>query len=173
MNAAGPEPVAIYTPGRQLLRLTISSLLLSAASAAIIVTQPDGIFGLVVGIIALAFFGPIALVMLVRVLRRSPVLLLDQAGLTDRAGILSAGFVPWSEVRHIAKHTLRAQQYVAITVSDPAGLLRRLPVWQRPLRKLNRQLVRGDVLIPATVLPMSPEELVRTMRSMRNHAGQS
>jgi hypothetical protein len=170
MSAPESGRVAIYTPGPRLRRLTISCLLLSAASAFVIVTRPDGLFSLVAGILALAFFGPVTLGILPKALRRTPVLVLDADGFTDRAGLLGAGFVPWTDVRHIAERTLRAQRYVAITVHDPAALLRRLPAWQRPLRRLNRRLVRGDVLIPATLLPMPPAQLVRTLRNHASHS---
>ena len=62
--------------------------------------------------------------------------------------------------------------FVAVTMKDRAVFRRGLPAWRRPLLVINQRLIPGDVLIPESVLPVPPEELVRMMRSMRHQARQ-
>lgn len=164
--------VVIDTPSRQRWRLAGIALIMTAVSAALVITQPYGDLGLVVGIAGLVFFGPLMLALLSRAIRRVPALILSPAGFTDRSTLACGGFVPWQEVKGIEELVFRGRVFVAVTMKDRAVFRRGLPAWRRLLLVINQRLIPGDVLIPESVLPVPPEELVRMMRSMRHQARQ-
>ena len=75
--------------------------------------------------------------------------------------------MPWPDVSRIDKRPFRNRVFVAVTLADPAAFRARQPAWRRLVVQLNRRLVRGDIFIPDTVLPMPPAELVKTMRRLQ------
>jgi hypothetical protein len=162
------ERIVVDTPAGQRWRLAVMGLVLTGAAAWLAVGEIDGDLGLVVGILGLVLFGPLTVTLLLRALRRTPVLVLDAAGFTDHATASAVGWVAWQDVHSIDERMFMGRVFVAVTVRDPSSFRRGLPVWRRALGGINRHLVEGDVLIPENVLPMSAQELARTMRSLRH-----
>lgn len=161
------EPTVVETPAGQRRRLVAIGVIMTAASAFLVAIRSDGDVGLAVGLLGLVFFGPITLALLVQGLRNRPVLILDADGFTDRSTFIAAGPVPWPDVSRIDKRRFMNRVFVAVTLADPAAFRARQPAWRRLVIQLNRRLVRGDIFIPDTVLPMAPAELVKTMRRLQ------
>jgi hypothetical protein len=164
------ERIVVSTPAGQRWRLAVIGVIMTGASAALVLAQPYGYLGLAVGVLGLVFFGPLTVSLLLRAARRTPVLILDADGFTDRATLAAAGFVRWEDVHSIGEQPFAGRAFVTVTVADRAAFRRRLPAWRRPFLRINQHLVEGDVFIPASVLPMSPEDLVKTMRTLRHEA---
>jgi len=158
----------VGTPAGQRWRLALIGLIMTGLSAALAVTRPYGDLGLAVGVIGLVFFGPITISLLLRAVRRTPVLVGD--GFTDHATLAAAGFVRWDEVHSVSEQPFAGRIFVTVTVKDRAAFRRRLPAWRRPFLWMNQHLVRGDVFIPDSVLPMPPGDLVKMMRTFRHEA---
>ena len=95
------EDLAVSTSARQRWRLPGLAAIMTAGSAALIITQTDGGLDIAVGLLGLAFFGPITLWSLLRAISPQPALILSADGFTDRATATGAGFVPWPEVQRI------------------------------------------------------------------------
>jgi hypothetical protein len=167
MTTQSDERIVIETPSRKRRRLLVWPAIVSLVGIALIADRSDGIFGLVLGAIVLAFFGPLAFAMLLRIVRNRPALVLDADGFTDHGSPISAGYVPWPEVQQIEERVYRRRIFVAIKVTDPAAFLARQSAWNRFLRRINGPTAAGDILIPDNVLPMPPAELVKTMRRMQ------
>jgi hypothetical protein len=164
------DRIPVVTPAAQRWRLAGIGAVMTAASAALVASRPDGAIGLVAGVAGVVFFGPLSLVLLTRAISRRPPLILSADGFTDRATLAGAGFVPWTAVRGIEEQVFMGRVFVSVQVADRAALLRALPAWKRALLRLNSRFVPGDIFIPNMVLPMPPAELVRTMRAMRREA---
>ena len=170
MTTQQADDIVVETPSRQRWRLAGIGLIMTAVSAALVITQPYGDLGLVAGIAGLVFFGPLMLALLSRAIRRTPALILSPGGFTDRSTLACGGFVPWHEVKSIQELVFRGRVFVAVTMKDQAVFRRRLPAWRRLLLVINQRIIPGDVLIPESVLPVPTAELVRMMRSMRRQA---
>src|SRR2546422_998397 len=111
---------------------------MTGASAALVLAQPYGYFGLAVGVLALGFFGPLTVSLLFRAARRSPVLILDPDGFTDRATLTAAGFVRWEDVHSVGEQPFAGRVFVTVTVADRAAFRRRLSAWRRLFLGINR-----------------------------------
>jgi hypothetical protein len=164
------DHIVVETPARKRRRLVVIGIIATGFSAALAADRSDGEIGLVIGLLGLVFFTPVTLVYLLRAIRNGPVLVLDADGFTDRGSIISAGYVPWQEVQRIEERPVRRRVFVAVTVNDRAAFRARQPAWHRLLMRLNGPMVAGDILIPDSVLPMSPAELVKTMRRLHRQA---
>jgi len=164
------EDLAVSTSARQRWRLPGLAAIMTAGSAALIITRTDGGLDVVVGLLGLAFFGPITLWSLLRAITPQPALILSAGGFTDRATATGAGFVPWPEVQRIDARLFLGRVLVTVTVKDPAAFRRRQPAGRRLLLRINRSLVAGDVFIPENLLPMPAADLVHTMRALHHQA---
>lgn len=164
------DRIVVETPARRRRRNLIFGTAVTVLGAAVVIYRAGGDFGLVVGLILLVFIGPITLVLLGRTLSNKPALVLDADGFTDHASLISAGYVRWQDVQRIEERPVRRRVFVAITVTDRAAFLARQSAWRRFLHWINGPTAAGDILIPDSVLPMSPAALVKTMRQMQRAA---
>lgn len=81
MNDGSPDD-QVFTPARrQQWRLVLMALVMTAASVFILFAA--GIFGLIVGVIGVAFFGFATIYILVKAVQRGPVLVLGAPQLAD------------------------------------------------------------------------------------------
>ena len=170
MAIQSDERIVIETPARQRWRLPSQGLILTVLSAGLVAYKSGGDVGLVIGLIGLVLFGPITLVLLVRATWNKTALILDADGFTDHASLFGAGFVPWQEVQRIEDRLFRRRVFVTVTVTDRTAFRARQPAWRRLVLRLNGPMVAGDILIPDSVLPMSPAALVKTMRRLHRAA---
>jgi hypothetical protein len=164
------DRIVVETPARRRRRNLILGIVATVLGAGLVANRSGGDLGLVIGLILLVFIGPITLVLLGRALSNKPALVLDADGFTDRASLISAGYVRWQDVQRIEERPFRRRVFVTITVTDRAAFLARQSAWHRFLHRINGPTAAGDILIPDRVLPMSPAALVKTMRQMQRAA---
>lgn len=164
------DRIVIETPPRKRNGQVVMGSIVTAVAVAVVADRSDGTGGLVIGLVALVFFAPLTLAVLVRAMRNRPALVLDADGFTDHGSLISAGYVPWREVQTIEEYPVRRRIFVAVTVTDRAAFLARQSAWHRFLRRINGSATAGDILIPDNALPMRPAELVKTMRRLQRAA---
>lgn len=165
------DRIVIETPAGRRTRPVVLGGVLTVLSAALVVDRPGGgDFGLILGLVGLVLFAPIALTLVVRAVRNKPALILDTDGFTDQTSLIGAGFVPWPEVERIEDRQFRRRTFVTVTLTDRAAFRARLPAWHRFVLRLNGPMVAGDILIPDSLLPMSPRALANTMRRLQRAA---
>lgn len=170
MAIESDHPIVIETPEGRRWRRLVLGIVLTVMSAALATGRTGKGSVVVIGIVGLVLFGPITLALLIRALRRKPALILDADGFTEQASLLSAGFVRWQDVQRIEDRRFRRRTFVTITLTDRAAFRARLPAWHRLALRLNGPMLAGDILIPDSVLPMSPAALVNTMRRLQRAA---
>ena len=170
MAIQSDERIVIETPPRKRRRLLVLPAIVSFIAIVLIADRSDKTFGLILGVVVLAFFGPLTFAMLLRTMRNRPALVLDADGFTDHGSLISAGYVPWREVAQIDERAFRRRVFVTVKVTDPAAFLARQSAWHRFLRRVNGPTAAGDILIPDNILPMRPAELVSTMRRLQRAA---
>jgi hypothetical protein len=122
----------------------------------------------VVGVLLCVFFGFSALGAASRVLRRHPVLTVTREGVDDGGSIVAAGFLPWSEVGMLdVVQAKRGGAMLVIGVRDPDAVLAKVP---GPRARIGRQqagLLGSPVVLPPTVLPVPPAEIVDDIEALR------
>jgi hypothetical protein len=71
----------------------------------------------------------------------SAKLVLSDAGLDDNTGILSCGFIPWSEVKGTQLVKVFNSEMLLVAVQDPGKIVARQNAWKRMhLRRMVRRL---------------------------------
>jgi hypothetical protein len=112
-----------------------------------------------VGLASVLFFGLGTLHAVVRIARRTPVLIIHPSGIFIHA----AGFLRWDEISDVFVARIQRQRYLAIDVKDVKALSRRQSWLKAGLMKMNCSFFGAAIYISANTLPMSLEELIQNM----------
>jgi len=170
MAIQSDDRIVVETPPAQRRRSFPMGIIVTGIGAALIARHPAGYVGLTIGLIGVAFFGPLTIALILRAVRNRPALILDADGFTDHGSLISAGYVPWQEVQEIDERRFGRRIFVTVKVTDPDAFRARQPVWRRLLYRINGRTAAGDILIPDNVLSVRPAELVKTMKRLQRAA---
>jgi hypothetical protein len=177
-TTAAPEPLVIAYS-----RVKVALLLLGAAAAvaadfaflgvsAILIQTPGHVavasMLVVVALVTLAFFGPIAALGFAMLFDPRPGLVFDREGLTDRTTAIGVGFVPWSEVVSGRVIRTRSSRFLMVGVSDPRKY-RRQGGWGRGFFSgANLRIYGTPISLSTITLSIGFDEMVAAF--IRFHA---
>ena len=119
----------------------------------------------IVGLIAISFFGLGLAYTAIRLMRRTPALIIHPAGIFDNSSAIAAGFLRWDEISGLFAARISNQPFLAIAVNDVEEFLSRQPAVKARLLRVNIRLVGAPVAIPARILPMSLEALIQEIQA--------
>ena len=111
----------------------------------------------------IVFFGLCGIVALLKLLDRAPGLVIDDAGLVDNSSGISAGRIPWSDVKGFAVTTVEKQRILTIEVHDPDKYVERASFWMRPFVRWNAKHYGSPVQISAHALKIDFDTLVKSV----------
>ena len=111
----------------------------------------------------IAFFGLCAIVAVIKLCDRRPGLVIDAEGILDNASGLSAGRIPWCDIKSFAVSTVQKQRFLTIEVHDPGKYVRRAHPWKRPFVELNAKHYGSPVQISAHALRIDFNSLVKAI----------
>lgn len=117
-----------------------------------------------VGWVSVVVFGLALAVLVGRLVRPRPALVLDAQGFTDTASASAAGRVTWTEVTGVGTSGAGQQRLLVVDVSDEQALLERLPDGRRRLAAASRAVTGHPVNIPLAGLSVGEAQLLRLMR---------
>ena len=119
------------------------------------------------GIIGILFFGACGVWAARKLYGNSPGLILSKEGLTDKTSAISAGFVPWSDIKAIKEHSVRGHKFVAVEVIDPDKYRKSGSFLQRILKQFNQSFYGTPIHISSHSLEISYYELLEAIRTYR------
>jgi hypothetical protein len=112
-------------------------------------------------VIGAPMFGVVLIYICFRLLRPSPAVVINRAGILDQASIFSAGFIHWHEIKTMYVYRVIDKPMLGIIPFDNDVIIaRQSPVKKFFFRIHKSALVGPPISIPGVVLPMSPEELL-------------
>ena len=94
---------------------------------------------------------------------RRPGLVIDDAGLIDNSSGLSAGRIPWSDIKGFTVNTIEKQRILAIEVHDPGKYVRQAHPLKRPVIELNARHYGSPIQISAHALAIDFDTLVKAI----------
>lgn len=116
--------IAVYPSRRKLLGMTLATAIMTALSCLLVIVQPHGTFGLVIGIAGLIFFGGGFCILLVMLLKsffgHKPTLLLTSRSL--RIYVPAKGIyldIVWSDIADFSSFQIHGQKFIRIELHDP------------------------------------------------------
>ena len=120
--------------------LTLASVAMTAAS--IFAIGHNEFLIRIVGWVGVVFFGLGLCVALRDILRRGPVVVINEEGIEDRR--LWSGAIPWDEIEDVTVEQVKgsgsSSRFLAVHVEDPDRYLIQAPFYRRWLMRLNPAL---------------------------------
>ena len=167
MSATAPVE---YGPKRVRSALWAGLAAFLVANGLLILTASDSSSAWL-AVIPVALFGLVAVVMLRRVMRRDPYLVLDKKGFDDRTTPFSVGRVAWYEVSSIEAERAGFQWVVRVGVHDAATIVTRLEGMRG--RGLERAARNGHppLVVGVSILAAKPQEVAEEMQQRWKRAG--
>lgn len=120
---------------------------------------------IIIGLIAILFFGGIAILVIGKLFDPRPGLIIDEQGLTDNSGGLSAGQILWADIEDFSVLQIQRQRLILILVKNPQDYIdRQRNGWKRKLMAMNYRQYGTPVSISTNGLRISFAELVEILK---------
>ncbi|AEJ20915.1 STM3941 family protein [Gracilinema caldarium] len=113
----------------------------------------------IVGILAIGFFGLCLVFSVIKLFDKKPGLILNGKGLIDNSSVVSAGFIPWSEVTGFSIFEIQKQKMLVVGIRNPEKYIEHSSPLKRIINKANYNLCGSPVVITSNTLKMKFDEL--------------
>lgn len=133
------------------------------------ITRPGSLllYGLVrvghlpAGIIVLVIFTLCSYVFIRKLMRKLPVLVIDEKGIYDYTARPSGIGIPWASIYDAEIR----QKLVVLSLYDAAAFIEQLPPgYRKKMARMNYKSIGAPAIINASVRTMPPKELVRLLK---------
>jgi hypothetical protein len=118
-----------------------------------------------IAIACIAFFGVCGLAALFKLFDFSPGLVIDAEGIVDNSSGISAGRIPWSDIRGFSVTTVQGQRFLTVKVDNPKKYVQRGHLLKRLFVNANASYFGGAIQISANALRIDFDELVTVTRT--------
>ena len=112
---------------------------------------------------ALCLLGGIS--MLIALVSSRAALVIDSHGILDATTLFGAGLIRWEEIAGLAEYRVLMQRYLGIIPRDLGTLLSRRWLLPKAAMMINAWTSPAAINIPEALLPVSAEELLRSVRT--------
>jgi hypothetical protein len=117
------------------------------------------------------FLGIVAVVTFLLALDRTPVLEMDEAGLTDRGSLVRAGRIAWQDVRRVEARRAGGRQLLVVQVYRPQRFAADLEPERRRAAEEMIQRYGTPIVIPWEALDQPLERVVAHAEALRRGEG--
>lgn len=120
---------------------------------------------IIIGLIAILFFGGIAILVIRKLFDPRPGLIINEAGISDNSGGLSAGQISWADIEDFSVLQIQRQRLILILVKNPQDYLdRQSNGWKRKLMAMNYRQYGTPISISTNGLKISFDELLEILK---------
>jgi len=117
-----------------------------------------------IGLVSVLFFGATGIYGFIKLFDRRIGLIIDQNGITDNSGGLSARFIDWNEVRGIRTESIRSTRILLIDTVNPEKYLNEGNKLRKSIMKLNMQMYGTPLFLSSNTLQIDFDELENILR---------
>lgn len=171
------QPILISVSKGKLVKLLIFSIIFIALGGWIIIAEPEvsnavlnnGVvkYGAAAGSILMGVAGMIFFTL--KMFDKKPGLIIDSKGITDNASGVSAGFIPWEDIRHIYTTQVMSEKFVMIGVSNPEKYIdRQTKFLKRKAMNYNYKAYGSPISLTVSTLKINHDSLLLTLNEFWN-----
>lgn len=162
------EHIEIPLSKGKLTKMLIGSIAFVALGLWFVISPPtiknrifiNPILILVVGIASILFFGLCAVMIFRKLQDNKAGLIIDKVGITDNASGISAGSIPWNDIKEIKTLRVMNQKFLMILVYNPTDYIgRQTNVIKRKGAEMNYKNYGSPISISANSLKCNFDEL--------------
>lgn len=157
----------IHTPKMRLVLMALGSAAFVVAGI-FLLSVPEGEAGAkakLAAFVGIPFFGLCGMFCLVRLGSPKPALIIDEAGLTDYASMVNAGFIPWRDIKEVQITGFGNHRFLAVHVIDSEKYLARCHPIKRAVMRVNQSMVGTAITIPLSALSIGADEVIASINS--------
>lgn len=168
------ETISIPLSKRKLAMILAGSLLFVVAGIYFLITpatftspvMPNETITFIIGGLAILFFGFCALYAVKKLFDDNPGLVIDDYGITDNSGGLSAGIVPWNEIDGIDVAQVQNQRFILIMVNNPEKYIdAQKGGIRKRMMKVNYRMYNTPICISPNGLQTNFDDLYKTLKN--------
>lgn len=160
-------PISIHLSKGKLLLSTLGAFAFVAIGFWFVLAPPsrtgsslESTLLMVLGLVSILFFGGIAILVIRKLFDSRPGLIIDEQGLTDNSGGLSAGQILWQDIEDFKVLQIQRQRLILILVKNPQDYIdRQSNAWKRKLMAMNYRQYGTPISISTNGLKISFAEL--------------
>lgn len=116
------------------------------------------------GLLSILFFGATAILGIRKILDTRIGLIIDNRGITDNSGGLSARFVDWKEVTGIRTEYIRSTRILLIDTNNPEKYLTEGNKFRTRIMRLNMQMYGTPLFLSSNNLQINFNELENVLQ---------
>ena len=96
----------------------------------------------------------------------SPVLIIDQEGITDQMNIPKLGFIKWEDVKEVRKENVLGFDNILVYLKDPEAFIQKQSFMKRAMMKENLKTVGTCIMFRCNVFPEQADKVVALMNRL-------
>lgn len=121
--------------------------------------EERSIFLLIIGLVAILFFGAIAVSCFVKLFDTKPGLIINQQGIIDNSTGVSIGLINWKDITGIRTRKVESTRFLLIDVKDANKYLDRANSFKRKILAGNQKVYGTPISIPSNAIKCNFKEL--------------
>lgn len=123
----------------------------------------------IVGLASIIFFGLVAITIFRKFSDKKPGLIINRKGITDNSSGVSAGLIPWTDIKEIKISQVMSQKLLMFIVSNPQDYLDKVtnPL-KRNAMKMNYKTYGSPISISSNALQTNFEDLQKLLLDKMN-----
>ena len=128
---------------------------------------------LIIGIVAIVFFGLCAVYIARKIPDNKPGLIIDKTGLTDNSSGVSAGQILWSDIENISVIEIHRQKLIMLHVKNPQDYIdKQTSGFKRKMMQMNFNMYETPLSITSNSLQIKFDELLNILNDHLNASRQ-
>lgn len=124
---------------------------------------------IIAGLVSVIFFGLVAITIFRKLGNKRAGLIINRLGITDNSSGVSAGLIPWTDIREIKVSQVMNQKFLMFIVSNPQDYLDKVtnPL-KRNAMKMNYKTYGSPISISSNALQANFDELQKLLVEKMN-----
>ena len=119
---------------------------------------------LIIGIVAIVFFGLCAVYIARKIPDNKPGLIIDKTGLTDNSSGVAAGQILWSDIENISVLEIHRQKLIMLVVKNPQDYIdKQTSGFKRKMMQMNFNMYGTPLSITSNSLKINFDELLKIL----------
>lgn len=119
----------------------------------------------ILGAISTTFFIASFIFIVKRAIKSTPLLIINDAGITDTSTAFSVGFISWDEIKFVRIQQSQNQKFIGVFVNDVNTIMNRVPLLKRLIIKANLALNYAPISISLNTANTDLSKVLSLIRS--------
>lgn len=145
--------------------LFLGILMLAACAFVLVLGITYGkFFYIIIGIIALLFFGLCFAYIIKRIINPKPILIIEKNGVVDSSTAISIGFISFDDIEGFDITRLFSSKFISIYVNDLEKFTDKLSQKKKTWLQINKPFGKSPININVNTADKSPDEILQILQ---------